>query len=69
MRCLAIKFPTIFLTSGKWSISARAATFADGYGTSCDLTNPDELREEASCVGNVGDLLKVDTDSAQESLR
>lgn len=61
--------PKLFAESELQTVREAYSTFLDGYGTSCDLTNPDELREEASRVGNVGDLLKVDTDSAQESLR
>lgn len=35
----------------------------------CDLTDPEELRHEASRIGDVGDLLRVDTNAAQETLR
>jgi hypothetical protein len=61
--------PKLFTKSELQTIREAYTSFADEYRTSCDLTNPDELREEASRVGNVGDVLKVDTDSAQESLR
>lgn len=43
--------------------------FADRYSTECDISNPDELRDEASRIGEVGDLLQVDTDAAQDTMR
>lgn len=43
--------------------------FADQYAIECDLNNPDELRDEASRIGAVGDLLQVDTDAAQDALK
>jgi hypothetical protein len=61
--------PKYFAKSELEIVRAAYSAFADKYGKSCDLTNPDELREEASRVGDVGDLLEVDTKSAQDSLR
>jgi hypothetical protein len=43
--------------------------FAERYSTECNITNPDELREEASRIGEVGNLLQVDTVDAQNMLR
>ncbi len=43
--------------------------YADEYAGDCDLKDPEELREEASRIENVGEALGVDTDSAQQSLR
>ena len=43
--------------------------FAERYVGTCDLVKPEELREEASRIEEVGDLLGVDTESLQESLR
>ena len=43
--------------------------YADEYARDCDLKDPEELREEAARIENVGDSLGVDTDSAQQSLR
>jgi hypothetical protein len=45
------------------------STFVDEYVASCDTRNPEKLREKASRIEDVGDLLEVDTNSAQESLR
>lgn len=42
--------------------------FAEQYAERCDLDDPEELREEASRIENVGDLLRVNTASAQASL-
>lgn len=43
--------------------------FADEYAVDCGLSDPEEIRGEASRIESVGDLLGVDTESAQESLR
>lgn len=43
--------------------------FADHYAGKCDLRNPDELREEAGRIGEVGDSLHVDTEYAQDTLK
>jgi hypothetical protein len=51
------------------TVRAAYSKFADQYATECDFTNPDELRDEAYRIGDVGDLLRVDTDAAQETLR
>ncbi len=42
--------------------------FAGKYAAECDLNDPDELRDEASRIGNVGELFKVDTAEAQDML-
>ena len=61
--------PLSFAESELDSVRGAYSEFADQYAAECDLRNPDELREEASRVGNVGDLLQVDTDAAQDMLR
>jgi Novel STAND NTPase 3 len=43
--------------------------FAEQYAAECDLTSPDDLRNEASRIGDVGELLQVDTDDVQDRLR
>jgi hypothetical protein len=43
--------------------------FADAFSIDCGLSDPEEIREEASRIESVGDLLGVNTDNAQESLR
>ena len=61
--------PKCFAKSELEMVRIAYSAFTDKYGKSCGLSNPDELREEASRVGDVGDLLEVDTKSAQDSLR
>ena len=51
------------------SIRTSYLEFVEGYPADCESFSPDELREEAARVGNVGDLLQVDTDGAQGVLR
>jgi hypothetical protein len=43
--------------------------FVDECAVDCGLSDPEEIREEASRIESVGNLLSVDTESAQESLR
>jgi len=43
--------------------------FVELYLDKCDLSDPEEIREEASRIGNIGNLLKVDTDDVQDRLR
>lgn len=50
-------------------ISEAYSEFASSYSSECDLSDPDELRDEASRLGLVGDLLQVDTDEAQDMMR
>jgi hypothetical protein len=61
--------PQSFTRSELDNIRETYSDFAERYATECDLTNPEELRDEASRIGNIGDSLKVDTDSAQDVLR
>ena len=61
--------PQTFATSELETIRSAYSEYADRYAAECDLGNPEELRDEAARVGNVGDLLQVDTDAAQETLR
>ena len=66
---LVSALPLSFAESELATVREAYSSFADQYAAECDLGNPDELREEASRVGNVGDLLQVDTDAAQDMLR
>lgn len=43
--------------------------FIEQYVGDCDISSPDELRDEASRIGEVGDLLQVDTEFAQDALK
>lgn len=61
--------PQSFSDTELETIRATYGEFIDRYADTCDSNNPDELREEASRIGTVGDLLQVDTDSAQDSIR
>ena len=61
--------PLYFDESELETVREAYSEFADSHAAGCDLKNPDELREEASRVGNVGELLQVDTDAAQDVLR
>jgi hypothetical protein len=42
--------------------------YADRYPSECGLTDPDELRGDASLIETIGGMLGVDTRGAQESL-
>jgi energy-coupling factor transporter ATP-binding protein EcfA2 len=61
--------PQSFDESEVESVREAYSEFIDRYAIDCNLTNPVELRDEASRIGNVGDLLQIDTEFAQESLR
>lgn len=60
--------PNSFIESELNTVRVAYSTFAVRYANNCDLESSDEIRDEASRVGSVGDLLEVDTSSAQESL-
>jgi hypothetical protein len=62
-------FPASFDESELESIRMEYSDYAERYASECDLTNPQELREEASRMGVVGKALHVNTNSAQETLR
>jgi hypothetical protein len=66
---LVSALPQSFAESELSMVREAYSEFADRYPGECNLTSPDELREEASRVGEVGGLLQVDTDAAQERLR
>ncbi len=61
--------PRYFTESELNVICEAYSDFADQYPGECKIDNPDELREEALRIGNVGGLLGVNTDSAQGELR
>jgi hypothetical protein len=61
--------PQSFVVSELESVRVAYSEYADQYAAECDLTNPDELREQASRISDIGDLLQVDTNTAQETLR
>lgn len=51
------------------AIREAYAEFSEHYAGKCDLGNPNELREEANRIEEVGDLLQVDTAYAQDTLK
>ena len=61
--------PQSFAESELDTVRVAYSEFAGQYADECYPMNPEEIREEASRIGNVGDVLKVDTDTAQETLR
>ena len=61
--------PQCFGESELETVREAYSKYVDQYGAECDIENPDELRDEAVRVGNVGELLKVNTDGAQDALR
>ena len=61
--------PQSFTESELEVVRETFSQFIERYSTECDLSNPEELREEASRISKVGDLLNVDTDDAQDILR
>jgi hypothetical protein len=61
--------PGAFEAAEVKNIREAYSAFADRYSKECDISNPDELRDEASRLGDVGDLLQVDTDAAQDTMR
>jgi hypothetical protein len=58
-----------FTKSELAKIRESYSDFADVYAVDCGLSDPEEIREEASRIESIGDSLGVNTDSAQESLR
>lgn len=66
--------PHMFSATELEEIQDAYGGFAHGYAEgcvsgSCDIDDPESLREEASRVDYVGDLLKVDTQEAQKTIR
>ena len=61
--------PQCFGDSELETVREAFSKFIDQYDADCDIANPDELRDEAIRIGNVGELLKVNTDGAQDALR
>jgi hypothetical protein len=61
--------PDLFVESELESMRSAYSEYAEWYAAACDLTNPEELREAASRIGEVGSSLKVDTNAAEETLR
>jgi len=66
---LASTLPLSFTETELNTVREAYSKFADQYAAECDLNNPDELRDEAARIENIGALFGVDTDSAQEMLR
>ena len=66
---LVSALPLSFAETELDTVRGAYSEFADGYAADCDIRNPDELREEASRLGNVSSLLEVDTEAAQDRLR
>jgi len=65
---LISSLPQSFNESELSRIRVSYSEFADEYAAEIDSNDPDEIREKASRMGNVGNLLKVDTDAAEEIL-
>ena len=63
------EFPQYFVESELEIVREAYSQFVELYLDECDLSDPEEYREEASRIGNIGNLLKVDTDDAQDKLR
>ena len=61
--------PQSFSESELDSVRESYSAFVDHYAAECGIDNPDELRDEVERIGNVGELLKVDTQEAQDALR
>lgn len=61
--------PQSFAESELETVRESFSEFADWYSGECDLKDPSELRDEASRIGHVGQLLQVDTAAAQETLK
>jgi len=61
--------PQSFAKSELDTVREVYSEFAERFAAECDPKNPEEIREDASRIGNVGDLLQVDTDAAQDLLK
>jgi hypothetical protein len=59
-------FPQCFVEPEIAEVREDYTEFADWYAAECDINHPDELRNESSRIGKVGDMLHVDTESALE---
>jgi len=66
---LIAALPALFDRPELESIKVAYGEFAEQYCSDCGLTNPEELREEASRIGTVGNMLDIDTEFAQDVLR
>jgi hypothetical protein len=62
--------PQSFCEADLETVRVSYSEFADTFASSRDLGNhPDELREKASRIGEIGDLLEVDTEAAQNAIK
>lgn len=61
--------PQSFVESELEIVRETYSEFAEQYPDDCGLSDPEEYREEASRIGNIGDLLNVDTGYVQDRLR
>ena len=61
--------PQSFSESELETIRAEFSEFAAHYPRDCGVTDPEELRADASLIGEIGDVFQTDTDSSQHSLR
>lgn len=57
-----------FLQSELNEIRETYSCFVEQYAADCGLSDPEDIRNEASRIESVGDLLGVDTDGAQVTL-
>lgn len=67
-------FPHLFSSGEIEEIQDAYAGFAEGFAEGCvsgsyDIDDPESLRDEASKVDYVGDLLKVDTQDSQKRIK
>jgi len=65
---LANVLPQFLGKSELQSVREAYSNFVGRYPTECYIEDPGDLRDEAVRVGNVGKLLKVDTEDAQDAL-
>ena len=61
--------PQSFSKSDLEAAQHAYSEFAERFATEYDANNPEDIREDASRIGNVGELLDVNTDAQQERLR
>jgi hypothetical protein len=66
---LQYSFPDYFTEDELQGVRETFDEFAERYPSDCDLGNPEELRAEASRVGEIGKLLDVNTDGSQSAFK
>lgn len=61
-------FPDRFDEEGLECIRKAYIEFTKTYPKRCDLSNPENIREEATRIGVIGEIFKVDTEDTQTAL-